>query len=146
MNAKNANETGSVLLLSLLFAFICVIRGLIASCFHHPGQCRIGAHDRNRTCDLFLTKEVLYRLSYVSEISAGIPAGKAKPPSMADFSQIPQPSSMTAKTTPGIHAGLVTKARAWRVSAANLLWQAIQWSGRRESNPHHQLGRLRFYH
>ncbi len=25
-----------------------------------------GAHDRNRTCDLFLTKEVLYRLSYVS--------------------------------------------------------------------------------
>src|SRR5690606_32392173 len=21
-----------------------------------------------------------------------------------------------------------------------------QWSGRRESNPHHQLGRLRFYH
>ena len=26
-----------------------------------------GAHDRNRTCDLFLTKEVLYRLSYMSE-------------------------------------------------------------------------------
>src|SRR5690348_18489014 len=25
-----------------------------------------GAHNRNRTCDLFLTKEVLYRLSYVS--------------------------------------------------------------------------------
>ena len=25
-----------------------------------------GAHDRNRTCDLFLTKEVLYRLSYMS--------------------------------------------------------------------------------
>jgi hypothetical protein len=24
---------------------------------------RIGAHHRNRTCDLFLTKEVLYRLS-----------------------------------------------------------------------------------
>jgi hypothetical protein len=23
---------------------------------------------------------------------------------------------------------------------------AAQWSGRRESNPHHQLGRLRFYH
>ena len=28
---------------------------------------RIGAHNRNRTDDLFLTKEVLYRLSYVSE-------------------------------------------------------------------------------
>ena len=27
-----------------------------------------GAHDRNRTCDLFLTKEVLYRLSYVSGV------------------------------------------------------------------------------
>ncbi len=27
---------------------------------------RNGAHDRNRTCDLFLTKEVLYRLSYMS--------------------------------------------------------------------------------
>ena len=27
---------------------------------------RIGAHNRNRTDDLFLTKEVLYRLSYVS--------------------------------------------------------------------------------
>jgi hypothetical protein len=26
-----------------------------------------GAHDRNRTDDLFLTKEVLYRLSYVSD-------------------------------------------------------------------------------
>src|SRR5688500_13998507 len=23
---------------------------------------------------------------------------------------------------------------------------AVRWSGRRESNPHHQLGRLRFYH
>jgi hypothetical protein len=23
---------------------------------------------------------------------------------------------------------------------------AIQWSGRRESNPHNQLGRLKFYH
>jgi hypothetical protein len=27
-----------------------------------------GAHDRNRTGDLFLTKEVLYRLSYVGTI------------------------------------------------------------------------------
>ena len=27
---------------------------------------RNGAHNRNRTCDLFLTKEVLYRLSYMS--------------------------------------------------------------------------------
>jgi hypothetical protein len=26
-----------------------------------------GAHERNRTFDLLLTKEVLYRLSYVSE-------------------------------------------------------------------------------
>ena len=29
---------------------------------------RIGAHNRNRTDDLFLTKEVLYRLSYVSVV------------------------------------------------------------------------------
>ncbi len=28
--------------------------------------CKNGAHNRNRTCDLFLTKEVLYRLSYMS--------------------------------------------------------------------------------
>src|SRR5690348_13967379 len=35
----------------------------------HPGF--NGAHDRNRTCDLFLTKEVLYRLSYVSETLPG---------------------------------------------------------------------------
>ncbi len=28
-----------------------------------------GAHERNRTFDLLLTKEVLYRLSYVSELS-----------------------------------------------------------------------------
>ena len=27
-----------------------------------------GAHERNRTFDLLLTKEVLYRLSYVSEL------------------------------------------------------------------------------
>ena len=27
-----------------------------------------GAHDWNRTSDLFLTKEVLYRLSYMSEL------------------------------------------------------------------------------
>ena len=25
-------------------------------------------------------------------------------------------------------------------------WEKIRWSGRRESNPHHQLGRLRSYH
>jgi hypothetical protein len=29
-----------------------------------PGN---GAHDWNRTSDLFLTKEVLYRLSYMSD-------------------------------------------------------------------------------
>ena len=27
-----------------------------------------GAHDWNRTSDLFLTKEVLYRLSYMSDV------------------------------------------------------------------------------
>src|SRR5690606_20531911 len=27
-----------------------------------------------------------------------------------------------------------------------VLPRSVQWSGRRESNPHHQLGRLRFYH
>jgi hypothetical protein len=29
---------------------------------------RSGAHDWNRTSDLFLTKEVLYRLSYMSRL------------------------------------------------------------------------------
>jgi hypothetical protein len=38
----------------------------------HPGTASAepgmdGAHDWNRTSDLFLTKEVLYRLSYMSE-------------------------------------------------------------------------------
>jgi hypothetical protein len=32
---------------------------------HHYSQ----AHDRNRTGDLFLTKEVLYRLSYMGAVS-----------------------------------------------------------------------------
>jgi hypothetical protein len=35
----------------------------------NPGVSKMaggGAHDWNRTSDLFLTKEVLYRLSYVS--------------------------------------------------------------------------------
>jgi hypothetical protein len=30
------------------------------------GKWKTGAHEWNRTIDLFLTKEVLYRLSYVS--------------------------------------------------------------------------------
>ena len=60
--------------------------------------CRMerGAHDWNRTSDLLLTKEVLYRLSYVSVECCLLPI--------------------------------------------------VRWSGRRESNPHNQLGRLRFYH
>ena len=32
---------------------------------------KYGAHERNRTFDLLLTKEVLYRLSYVSRLSGG---------------------------------------------------------------------------
>lgn len=58
-----------------------------------------GAHEWNRTIDLLLTKEVLYRLSYVS-------------------------------------------VKLFFIVA---VLQEVQWSGRRESNPHHQLGRLRFY-
>ena len=50
---------------------------------------KAGAHEWNRTIDLFLTKEVLYRLSYVS---------------------------------------------------------VKLWSGRRESNPRNQFGKLMFYH
>src|SRR5688500_15230888 len=33
------------------------------------GVVRCGAHDWNRTSDLFLTKEVLYRLSYMSGVA-----------------------------------------------------------------------------
>ncbi len=61
-----------------------------------PEVIESGAHEWNRTIDLFLTKEVLYRLSYVGKFCF----------------------------------------RGW----------SVPWSGRRESNPHHQLGRLRFYH
>ncbi len=32
-----------------------------------------GAHEWNRTIDLFLTKEVLYRLSYVSSCFSHLP-------------------------------------------------------------------------
>ena len=41
-------------------------RRLSDSRFPSPDSQLVGAHNRNRTCDLFLTKEVLYRLSYVS--------------------------------------------------------------------------------
>jgi hypothetical protein len=34
-----------------------------------PPALRVGAHDRNRTGDLVLTKDVLYRLSYVGKLS-----------------------------------------------------------------------------
>ena len=42
----------------------------------------VGAHDRNRTGDLVLTKDVLYRLSYVGknlEISAALHASDHRP-------------------------------------------------------------------
>ena len=45
-----------------------------------------GAHDRNRTCDLFLTKEVLYRLSYMSKVSAVLHDGKDQTDILSDFS------------------------------------------------------------
>ena len=35
-----------------------------------------GAHDWNRTSDLFLTKEVLYRLSYMSALNCRDRAGR----------------------------------------------------------------------
>ena len=44
---------------------------MMRSLLHAKDHCyrststKIGAHNRNRTGDLFLTKEVLYRLSYV---------------------------------------------------------------------------------
>ena len=37
----------------------------------HEQRSKFGAHERNRTFDLLLTKEVLYRLSYVSRLSGG---------------------------------------------------------------------------
>src|ERR1700732_447181 len=36
---------------------------------HFPTPFRVGAHDRNRTGDLVLTKDVLYRLSYVGGLT-----------------------------------------------------------------------------
>ena len=69
-----------------------------------------GAHERNRTFDLLLTKEVLYRLSYVSD-------------------------------------DVVIRATAPRTGPPCEMFKVpLQWSGRRESNPHDQLGRLKFYH
>ena len=36
------------------------------------------AYNQTRTCDLFLTKEVLYRLSYVGEVSSPIFKGASR--------------------------------------------------------------------
>ena len=47
----------------------------------YPLSSKTGAHDRNRTGDLVLTKDVLYRLSYVGRLfklenpSLGVPDG-----------------------------------------------------------------------
>src|SRR5690606_12051547 len=41
---------------------------------------------------------------------------------------------------------LPTELREHRKTCFYGTTRAAQWSGRRESNPHHQLGRLRFYH
>ena len=38
-----------------------------------------GAHDGNRTRDLFLTKEVLYRLSYMGPIYPALPCSPVRP-------------------------------------------------------------------
>ena len=37
---------------------------------------RSGAHERNRTADLLLTMQMLYRLSYVGAIDRNIQAGE----------------------------------------------------------------------
>src|SRR5690625_3138663 len=55
----------------------------------------LGAHDRNRTCDLFLTKEVLYRLSYMSG-NCSHPAERRQPESAT----MPDTQKETAPTHP----------------------------------------------
>ena len=102
-----------------------------------------GAHDRNRTCDLFLTKEVLYRLSYMSVYwctSAIFPDGKGQTGILPDNSKL-QASSLIAKSGPAFVPDNSEERRlpTWLAFAA-------QWSGRRESNPRNQFGKLMFYH
>ena len=63
-----------------------------------------GAHDRNRTDDLFLTKEVLYQLSYVGVVSiiyavARVSSGDLKRWSGERVSN-PQPSAWKADALP----------------------------------------------
>jgi hypothetical protein len=97
-----------------------------------------GAHDRNRTCDLFLTKEVLYRLSYMSKVSAILHDGKEQ--TSIHAGELFLPSSMTAKIRP-------TSCRTFHKSVDSTgRTAAEQWSGRRESNPRNQFGKLMFYH
>jgi hypothetical protein len=86
-----------------------------------------GAHNRNRTCDLFLTKEVLYRLSYMSVcISAVLPDGEEQTGILPDSSKMRRLPHCLQRST--------------------CLADAAQWSGRRESNPRNQFGKLMFYH
>src|SRR5262245_22479100 len=63
--------------------------------------CR-GAHDRVRTGDLFLTKEVLYRLSYMGtpgrdSVPAGVPAGSVW---SGKRDSTPRPSAWKADALP----------------------------------------------
>ena len=73
------------------------------------------AHDQNRTGDLFITNEVLCRLSYVSTTTSTLPPPTPKPP------------------PPSVPCGAHTANR--QPPTANC--QPIQ-SGRRGSNPRHQ--------
>ncbi len=96
-----------------------------------------GAHDWNRTSDLLLTKEVLYRLSYVSSYLALIRDGKETGRHPAGLFNKTSTILHDCEEQTSIHAGLSTKSGP-RI--------ALQWSGRRESNPRNQFGKLMFYH
>ncbi len=80
-----------------------------------------------RTHDLVLTKDALYQLSYSSQSRAN-PAGPAS-------GKVPQ------DTRTSVRAPVLP--RPWRPFSSTFL--SIQ-SGRWESNPRHQLGRLELYH
>ena len=71
-------------------------RRLSDSRFPSPDSQLVGAHNRNRTCDLFLTKEVLYRLSYVSMVDMFNGAGSMERETGIE----PAPSAWKAEVLP----------------------------------------------
>ena len=100
-----------------------------------------GAHNRNRTDDLFLTKEVLYRLSYVGEAFSADPGFPTAAPSCIQAHDVervvgiePTSSAWKAEVLPlnytripshRVHAGIVGRQRSRATRSSGKNW----WRG-----------------